>query len=119
QRGRAPVVSRSHRKACERMRVKVKRALLSVWDKSGLIELARGLHDLGVELVSSGNTSKALETAGIPVTRVEHVTESPEMLDGRVKTLHPKIHGALLADLGNASHRTDLDLHGIRPFEVV
>ena len=101
------------------MRTKIKRALLSVWDKTGLVELARGLHELGVELVSSGNTSAALEAAGIPVTRVEDVTGSPEMLDGRVKTLHPKIHGGLLADLGNESHRADLDLHGIRPFELV
>ena len=101
------------------MRVKVKRALLSVWDKTGLIELARGLHELGVEIVSSGNTSAALEAAGIPVTRVEDVTGSPEMLEGRVKTLHPKIHGGLLADLGKEQHRTDLDMHGIRPFEVV
>jgi phosphoribosylaminoimidazolecarboxamide formyltransferase/IMP cyclohydrolase len=99
--------------------VKVKRALLSVWDKTGLVELARGLHELGVEIVSSGNTSAALEAAGVPVTRVEDVTGSPEMLEGRVKTLHPKIHGGLLADLGNESHRNDLDLHGIRPFEVV
>ena len=90
-----------------------------MYDKTGLVDLARGLHDLGVELVSSGNTSTALEAAGIPVTRVEDVTGSPEMLDGRVKTLHPKIHGGLLADLGNETHRADLDLHGIRPFELV
>jgi len=101
------------------MRTKIKRALVSVYDKTGLVELARGLHDLGVELVSSGNTATALEAAGIPVTRVEAVTESPEMLGGRVKTLHPKIHGGLLADLGNESHRHDLDLYGIRPFELV
>jgi phosphoribosylaminoimidazolecarboxamide formyltransferase/IMP cyclohydrolase len=101
------------------MRVHVRRALLSVWDKTGLVDLAQGLHELGVELVSSGNTSAELEAAGIPVTRVETVTGSPEMLDGRVKTLHPKIHGGLLADLGNADHRRDLDLHGIRPFELV
>ncbi len=100
-------------------RTKIKRALLSVYDKTGLIELAKGLHELGVELVSSGNTSAALVAAGIPVTRVEQVTGSPEMLDGRVKTLHPKIHGGLLADLGNESHRRDLDLHGILPFELV
>ncbi len=100
-------------------RTKIKRALLSVYDKTGLIELAKGLRDLGVEVVSSGNTSVALEAAGIPVTRVESVTGSPEMLDGRVKTLHPKIHGGLLADLGNESHRRDLDLHGILPFELV
>jgi phosphoribosylaminoimidazolecarboxamide formyltransferase / IMP cyclohydrolase len=101
------------------MRVKVKRALLSVWDKGGLVELAKGLHELGVELVSSGNTSAALEAAGIPVTTVESVTGSPEMLDGRVKTLHPKIHGGLLADLGNEQHLSDLDRNGIRAFELV
>jgi phosphoribosylaminoimidazolecarboxamide formyltransferase/IMP cyclohydrolase len=101
------------------MRVKVKRALLSVYDKSGLIELARGLNELGVELVSSGNTAAALEQADIPVTSVADVTGSPEMLDGRVKTLHPKIHGGLLADLGKEAHRNDLDLNGIRPFELV
>jgi phosphoribosylaminoimidazolecarboxamide formyltransferase/IMP cyclohydrolase len=98
---------------------KIRRALLSVYDKTGLVELADGLRELGVELVSSGNTSAALEAAGIPVTRVEEVTGSPEMLDGRVKTLHPKIHGGLLADLGNDAHRHDLDLHGILPFELV
>jgi phosphoribosylaminoimidazolecarboxamide formyltransferase/IMP cyclohydrolase len=100
-------------------RTKIKRALLSVYDKTGLIELAKGLHELGVEIVSSGNTSAELVAAGIPVTRVEQVTGSPEMLEGRVKTLHPKIHGGLLADLGNESHRRDLDLHGILPFELV
>jgi phosphoribosylaminoimidazolecarboxamide formyltransferase/IMP cyclohydrolase len=100
-------------------RTRIKRALVSVYDKTGLIELAKGLRDLGVEVVSSGNTSAALEASGIPVTRVEAVTGSPEMLDGRVKTLHPKIHGGLLADLGNESHRRDLDLHGILPFELV
>jgi phosphoribosylaminoimidazolecarboxamide formyltransferase/IMP cyclohydrolase len=99
--------------------VKVKRALLSVWDKGGLVELAKGFQTLGIELVSSGNTASALEAADIPVTRVEEVTGSPEMLDGRVKTLHPKIHGGLLADLGNEGHRRDLELHGILPFEVV
>ena len=86
-------------------RTKIRRALVSVYDKTGLIELAKGLHELGVELVSSGNTAAALEAAGIPVTRVEQVTGSPEMLEGRVKTLHPKIHGGLLADLGNESGR--------------
>src|SRR3954469_2141024 len=101
------------------MRTKIKRALLSVYDKDGLVELAKGLRDLGVEIVSSGNTSATLEAADIPVTRVEEVTASPEMLDGRVKTLHPKIHGGLLADLGNEKHRHDLDLYGIRPFELV
>jgi len=98
---------------------KIERALLSVWDKTGLVDLARALHEMGVELVSSGNTSAALEEAGIPVTRVEDVTGSPEMLDGRVKTLHPKIHGGLLADRGKESHRADLETHGIRGFDLV
>jgi phosphoribosylaminoimidazolecarboxamide formyltransferase/IMP cyclohydrolase len=98
---------------------KIERALLSVWDKAGLVEFASALHEMGVELVSSGNTSAALEAAGIPVTRVEDVTGSPEMLDGRVKTLHPKIHGGLLADRGKETHRTDLERHGIRGFDLV
>ncbi len=98
---------------------KIERALLSVWDKTGLVDLARALHEMGVELVSSGNTSAALQEAGIPVTRVEDVTGSPEMLDGRVKTLHPKIHGGLLADRGKASHLADLETHGIRGFDLV
>jgi phosphoribosylaminoimidazolecarboxamide formyltransferase/IMP cyclohydrolase len=101
------------------MRTKIQRALLSVWDKQGLAELAHGLHDLGVELVSSASTAAALEAAGLPVTKVEDVTGSPEMLDGRVKTLHPRIHGGLLADLGKQNHRDDLATHGIRPFELV
>ncbi len=98
---------------------KIRRALLSVYDKTGLVDLAKGLRELGVELVSSGGSATALTEAGVAVTRVEDVTGSPEMLDGRVKTLHPKIHGGLLADLGNESHRQDLDLQGIRPFELV
>src|ERR1043165_119456 len=98
---------------------KIERALLSVWDKAGLVELARALHEMGVELVSSGNTSAALQEAGVPGTRVEDVTGAPEMLDGRVKTLHPKIHGGLLADRGKESHRADLETHGIRGFDLV
>ena len=96
-----------------------RRALLSVYDKTGLVEFARGLHELGFELVASGNTSAALSEAGIPVTRVEDVTGAPEMLDGRVKTLHPKINGGILADLGKDSHRADLVAHGIQPFDLV
>jgi len=97
----------------------VKRALLSVWDKTGLVELARGLEELGFELVASGNTAAALGEAGVPVTAVEDVTGAPEMLEGRVKTLHPRIHGGLLADLGKAGHRADLEAHGIAPFDLV
>jgi phosphoribosylaminoimidazolecarboxamide formyltransferase/IMP cyclohydrolase len=95
------------------------RALLSVYDKSGLVDFARGLHELGVELVSSGGTARALSDAGLPVTTVEEVTGSPEMLDHRVVTLHPKIHGGILADLGKESHRADLETHGITPFDLV
>jgi phosphoribosylaminoimidazolecarboxamide formyltransferase/IMP cyclohydrolase len=77
------------------------------------------LHALGVQLVSSGGTAAAIEAAGVPVTPVEDVTGVPEMLDHRVVTLHPKVHGGLLADLGDPAHRADLDAHGIRPFELV
>ncbi|HMG25995.1 MAG TPA: bifunctional phosphoribosylaminoimidazolecarboxamide formyltransferase/IMP cyclohydrolase, partial [Acidimicrobiia bacterium] len=97
----------------------VRRALLSVYDKTGLVDFARGLVDLGFELVSSGKTASALAEAGVPVTTVEDVTGAPEMLDGRVKTLHPRIHGGLLADLGKESHRADLEAQGITPIELV
>ena len=98
---------------------KIERALLSVWDKTGLLELARVLHELGVELVSSGGTATEIADAGIPVTAVEDVTGVPEMLDHRVKTLHPKIHGGLLADRGKETHRADLETHDIKPFDLV
>src|SRR5260221_663071 len=88
---------------------KIERALLSVWDKTGLVDFARVLHELGVELVSSGGTATEIAEAGIPVTAVEDVTGVPEMLDHRVKTLHPKIHGGLLADRGKEAHRADLE----------
>ena len=97
----------------------VRRALLAVYDKTGVVELARGLVDLGVELVSSGGTAASLRDAGLPVTAVEEVTGSPEMLDGRVKTLHPKIHAGILADRRKADHEAQLAEHGIEPFELV
>ncbi len=96
-----------------------KRALLSVHDKSGLAEFARGLHDLGFELVSSGGTAKAIADAGVPVRNVGDVTGVPEMLDHRVVTLHPKIHGGLLADRGKDSHLADLETHDITPIDLV
>ncbi|MHB8287621.1 MAG: bifunctional phosphoribosylaminoimidazolecarboxamide formyltransferase/IMP cyclohydrolase, partial [Caulobacteraceae bacterium] len=77
-------------------RVVVRRALLSVSDKTGLIETARALHDLGVELVSTGGTRTAIAAAGLPVKDVSDLTGFPEMMDGRVKTLHPVVHGGLL-----------------------
>ncbi|MGZ6975426.1 MAG: bifunctional phosphoribosylaminoimidazolecarboxamide formyltransferase/IMP cyclohydrolase [Acidimicrobiia bacterium] len=95
------------------------RALLSVYDKTGLVEFATGLSELGVELVSSGGTARAIADAGLPVTTVEEVTGSPEMLDHRVVTLHPKIHGGILADRGKESHRADLEEHGIQAFDLV
>jgi len=95
------------------------RALLSVYDKTGLAELARGLHELGFELVASGNTSAALEEAGVPHVAVADVTGSPEMLSGRVKTLHPRIHGAILADRSNPQHVVDLEQQGIEPIDLV
>ncbi|MEY4437310.1 MAG: hypothetical protein RL100_774, partial [Actinomycetota bacterium] len=87
-----------------RDRIEIKRALLSVSDKTGLLELASALHKGGVDIVSTGGTFKALSEAGIPVTEVSQVTGFPESLDGRVKTLHPKIHGGLLADLRLVAH---------------
>jgi phosphoribosylaminoimidazolecarboxamide formyltransferase/IMP cyclohydrolase len=96
-----------------------KRALLSVNDKTGLPDFARGLHELGFELVSSGGTAAAIADAGVPVVLVSDVTGVPEMLDHRVVTLHPKIHGGLLADRGKDSHQADLDAHGITPIELV
>jgi phosphoribosylaminoimidazolecarboxamide formyltransferase/IMP cyclohydrolase len=95
------------------------RALLSVYDKTGVVDLARGLVDLGWELVSSGGTARALADAGLPVTTVEAVTGFPEMLSDRVKTLHPRIHGGLLADLDDPAHRDDLATQGIEPFALL
>jgi phosphoribosylaminoimidazolecarboxamide formyltransferase/IMP cyclohydrolase len=95
------------------------RALLSVYDKSGLVDFARALHDLGWELVSSGGTARALEEAGVPVIPLATVTGFPEMLDHRVVTLHPKVHGGILADRGKASHLADMEAHGIAAFDMV
>ncbi len=95
------------------------RALLSVYDKSGIVDLGRGLHDLGWELVSSSNTARALRDAGLPVTEVADVTGVAEMLGHRVVTLHPNIHGGLLADLDNPEHVADLERHGITPIGLV
>ncbi|MDU0938612.1 MAG: bifunctional phosphoribosylaminoimidazolecarboxamide formyltransferase/IMP cyclohydrolase, partial [Dermabacter sp.] len=97
----------------------VTRALVSVYDKTGLIELATGLHANGVEIVSTGSTAKAIAEAGIPVTAVENVTGFPEILDGRVKTLHPKIHGGLLADRNKPSHVAALEEHAIAPIDLL
>jgi phosphoribosylaminoimidazolecarboxamide formyltransferase/IMP cyclohydrolase len=100
-------------------RLPITRALISVSDKTGLIDLARRLSKAGIEIVSSGGTASALSGAGIPVTAVADVTGAPEMLGGRVKTLHPAIHGGVLADLGDEAHRSDLAERGIEPFGLV
>ncbi|MBZ6131196.1 bifunctional phosphoribosylaminoimidazolecarboxamide formyltransferase/IMP cyclohydrolase [Streptomyces olivaceus] len=97
----------------------VRRALVSVYDKTGLEDLARGLHEAGVELVSTGSTAGRIAAAGVPVTKVEELTGFPECLDGRVKTLHPKVHAGILADLRLESHRQQLDELGVAPFDLV
>ncbi len=97
----------------------VRRALLAVFDKTGVVELARALADLGVTLVSSGGTAQALREAEVEVTPVEDVTGFPEMLDGRVKTLHPKVHGGILADRRKPEHLEQLAEHSIEPIDLV
>jgi phosphoribosylaminoimidazolecarboxamide formyltransferase/IMP cyclohydrolase len=97
----------------------IKRALLSVYDKTGLIELAQALHAAGAQIVSTGTTASTVEAAGVPVTRVEALTGFPECLDGRVKTLHPKVHAGLLADLRLPAHEAQLAALGIEPFDLL
>ena len=97
----------------------IRRALISVYDKSGLAELATALHGQGVEIVSTGSTAARIEEAGVPVTAVSEVTGFPECLDGRVKTLHPHVHAGLLADLRLPDHVAALEDLGIAPFELV
>jgi phosphoribosylaminoimidazolecarboxamide formyltransferase/IMP cyclohydrolase len=97
----------------------VQRALISVYDKTGLIELAAGLHAAGVELVSTGSTAARIAEAGIPVTPVEDLTGFPETLDGRVKTLHPRVHAGILADTRKPEHVDQLVELGVRAFQLV
>ncbi|MCX4664254.1 bifunctional phosphoribosylaminoimidazolecarboxamide formyltransferase/IMP cyclohydrolase [Streptomyces uncialis] len=103
----------------EGAQVAIRRALISVYDKTGLEDLARGLHGTGVELVSTGSTAARIAAAGVPVTRVEDLTGFPECLDGRVKTLHPKVHAGILADLRLDTHRAQLAELGVEPFQLV
>jgi len=98
---------------------KIRRALLSVSDKSGLVDFAKALNTYGVALVSTGGTSAALKAAGLPVQDVSELTGFPEMMDGRVKTLHPKVHGGLLAIRGNAEHDKAAANHGIAPIDLL
>ncbi|MCJ8140724.1 bifunctional phosphoribosylaminoimidazolecarboxamide formyltransferase/IMP cyclohydrolase [Falsirhodobacter halotolerans] len=99
--------------------VYIGRALLSVSDKTGLLDLARALHDRGVELVSTGGTANALRTAGLPVKDVSEITGFPEMMDGRVKTLHPNVHGGLLALRDDDEHLLAMAAHGIEPIDLL
>jgi phosphoribosylaminoimidazolecarboxamide formyltransferase / IMP cyclohydrolase len=100
-------------------RLPIRRALVSVYDKTGLDDLARGLAAAGVELVSTGGSAARIESLGIPVTRVEELTGFPECLDGRVKTLHPKVHAGILADRRLESHVRQLAELGVEPFDLV
>src|SRR5713101_6510927 len=101
------------------MSQKIKRAILSVTDKTGLAEFARNLAGMGVELISTGGTAKLLREAGIAVKDISEVTGFPEMLDGRVKTLHPKVHGGILHRREDPSHRAAVAEHGIQPIDMV
>ena len=95
------------------------RALISVSDKTGLVDFARGLFGFGIELVSTGGTRRALADAGLPVREVSDLTGFPEIMDGRVKTLHPKIHGGLLAIRENPEHEAAMLAHGIAPIDIL
>ena len=98
---------------------KIKRALISVSDKTGIVEFAKELTNFGVQIISTGGTAKSLRESGIAVTEVSEVTNFPEMMDGRVKTLHPKIHGAFLALRDNENHVASMNEHGIEPIDLV
>src|ERR1700678_1160797 len=98
---------------------KIQRAILSVTDKTGLVDFARKLVDQGVELVSTGGTAKLLRDSGITVKDISELTGFPEMLDGRVKTLHPKVHGGILHMRGKPEHRTAVSQHGIQAIDMV
>src|SRR6267142_3366016 len=98
---------------------KIRRALISVCDKTGIVDCARELKGFGIEIISTGGTAKALRQAGIEVRDVSDVTGFPEMMDGRVKTLHPKIHGALLGIRDNPDHQAAMSEHGIEPIDMV
>jgi phosphoribosylaminoimidazolecarboxamide formyltransferase / IMP cyclohydrolase len=100
-------------------KIAIRRALISVYDKSGLDDLARGLADAGVEIVSTGSTAARIRELGIPVTPVEEVTGFPEILGGRVKTLHPNVHAGLLADQNDPEHAATIDRLGIAPFQLL
>src|SRR6266849_5926720 len=98
---------------------KIRRALISVSDKTGIVDFALALKEFDVEIISTGGTAKALRDAGIEVRDVSDVTGFPEMMDGRIKTLHPKIHGALLGVRDNPEHQAAMREYGIQPIDMV
>ena len=100
-------------------RLPLRRALISVYDKTNLAEFARGLHEAGVKLVSTGSTASTIAAAGVPVTEVTEITEFPECLEGRVKTLHPRIHAGILADRRKQEHIDTLNELDVEPFDLV
>ena len=97
----------------------IQNALLSVSDKTGIVDFAKGLVELGVTIYSTGGTLKVITDAGVPAKAVESLTGFPEMMDGRVKTLHPKVHGGILAIRDNAKHQAAMEEHGILPIDLV
>jgi len=97
----------------------IRRALISVTDKSGLADFAKGLNEFGVHMLSTGGTARTLRESGLPITEVSDHTGFPEMLDGRVKTLHPKIHGGILGIRDNEEHVRTMAAHGIEPIDMV
>src|SRR5215212_8147434 len=99
--------------------MKIQRALISVSDKTGLVPFARELAGLGIEIISTGGTAKLLAKEGIPVIEISDYTGYPEMMDGRVKTLHPMVHGGLLHLRDNAEHLAQAEKHGIKPIDLV
>ena len=98
---------------------RIQRAIISVSDKTGIEDFAKALHEFNVEILSTGGTAKKIKDAGVPVTEVSDYTGFPEMLDGRVKTLHPKIHGGILALRDNPEHMKALQLHGIKTIDMI
>jgi phosphoribosylaminoimidazolecarboxamide formyltransferase / IMP cyclohydrolase len=98
---------------------KIARAIISVTDKTGVVEFARELSDMGVDILSTGGTAKALREGGVEVTDISAYTGFPEMMDGRVKTLHPKVHGGLLGLRDNDDHLRMMEAHGISPIDMV
>lgn len=97
----------------------MKRAIISLSNKSGVLEFARGLAEMGIEIISTGGTAKQLQEAGLPIIQISDVTNFPEMMDGRVKTLHPKVHGGILARRSNPDDMKQLAAQGITPIDMV